>query len=88
MTHEKGEMGINGGLMKRPRPAASEGFPTAFVCTIAVPDLDEYVAKITANGGKIHVPKREVPGIGWLAYLTDTEGNHFGIIQMTNPRPR
>jgi uncharacterized protein len=22
-----------------------------------------------------------VPGIGWLAYVTDTEGNIFGMIQ-------
>jgi len=86
-THEKGEMGIDGGLMKRPMPAAGEGYPAAFVCTVDVPDLDEYLGKVTANGGSLHVPKMPVPGIGWLAYCLDTEGNLFGMIQMTNPMP-
>ena len=32
-------------------------------------------------GGKIVVPKMAIPGIGWLAYCTDPEGNTFGILQ-------
>jgi len=27
------------------------------------------------------VPKRAIPGIGYLAYCVDTEGNTFGILQ-------
>lgn len=26
-------------------------------------------------------PKMPIPGMGWLAYLKDTEGNTFGIMQ-------
>ena len=43
--------------------------------------VDEALAKIEANGGKILRPKGAVPGVGWLAYCQDTEGNTFGLMQ-------
>ena len=67
--------GINGGLMRRdPR------FPTV-VNTIDVPDVDAYCEKVQSSGGRVMVPKSHVPGVGWVAYCDDTEGNTFGIIQ-------
>jgi uncharacterized protein len=78
MTGNQSEPGINGGLMKR-RPGA-EDF-TATYNTIDVPNLDEYMAKATASGGTIVVPKMPVPGVGWLAYCKDTEGTIFGMMQ-------
>ena len=27
------------------------------------------------------LPKMAVPGVGWLAYVKDTEGNLFGLMQ-------
>jgi predicted enzyme related to lactoylglutathione lyase len=36
---------------------------------------------VTAAGGKVLLPKTAVPGIGWLAYCADTEGNAFGMMQ-------
>ena len=27
------------------------------------------------------LPKMPIPGVGWLAYLKDTEGNVFGLMQ-------
>jgi predicted enzyme related to lactoylglutathione lyase len=32
------------------------------------------------------MPKSHIPGVGWLAYAQDTEGNNFGIIQ-PDPMP-
>jgi predicted enzyme related to lactoylglutathione lyase len=32
-------------------------------------------------GTAVVVPKMAVPGIGWLAYANDTEGNIFGMLQ-------
>jgi predicted enzyme related to lactoylglutathione lyase len=29
----------------------------------------------------VAVPKMAIPGVGWLAYCTDTEGNVFGLMQ-------
>ena len=68
--------GINGGLMKRMNP----GQPV--VNTLDVPSVDDYVAKITTAGGEIAVPKMAVPGVGWLAYFKDPDGNISGIMQM------
>jgi predicted enzyme related to lactoylglutathione lyase len=68
------EPGINGGIFKR------DG-PTNFVNTIEVPSLEEYVERVTAVGGKLAVPKTEIPGVGFLAYCNDTEGNVFGILE-------
>jgi predicted enzyme related to lactoylglutathione lyase len=76
MTGENGAPGINGGLMRRMQPG------TSTVNTIDVPSVDEYVARITENGGKVVMPKMPVPTVGWLAYCQDTEGNTFGIMQM------
>jgi predicted enzyme related to lactoylglutathione lyase len=74
-TGESSAAGINGALTRR-----SEGFMNT-VNTVDVPSVDEAIAKIEANGGKILMPKSPVPGIGWLAYAQDTEGNNFGLMQ-------
>ena len=67
--------GINGGIMKRPSPSAST------VNTINVPSIDDYMAKVKDADGKIIGEKTAIPGVGYLAYCLDTEGNTFGIIQ-------
>ena len=67
--------GVNGGMMKKQNP---EHKPVNY---IAVESVDEYVKKITALGGKVIVPKMEVPGIGWWASALDPEGNQFAILQ-------
>jgi predicted enzyme related to lactoylglutathione lyase len=77
------ELGINGGLLKRPGPAPGIGSGTnAFVCTIDVPDWDEAANKIEAAGGKIAMPKTAITGMAWQGYFLDTEGNVFGIHQV------
>jgi predicted enzyme related to lactoylglutathione lyase len=46
-----------------------------------VPSVDEYTKKVKANGGKIIRPKLAVPGVGWMAYFKDPEGNVWGMMQ-------
>ena len=81
-TKKEGEPGINGGLMKR-EGAAPRGDETirAFVCTLIVDSIDDYMKKIESNGGKLTTPKMPVMGVGWLCYAEDTEKNLFGIMQ-------
>jgi predicted enzyme related to lactoylglutathione lyase len=74
MTGE-GEPGIDGGLAPK-----GDNLRTV-TSTIAVPSVDEYVEKAVGNGGEIVVPKMAIPGVGYLAYLKDTEGNVFGIME-------
>jgi predicted enzyme related to lactoylglutathione lyase len=76
------EMGINGGMVVRRGPAPKGGEPvSAFVCTINVPSVDEWLKKISASGGKTTLPKMAIPGMAWLAYCADPEGNIFGIFE-------
>jgi predicted enzyme related to lactoylglutathione lyase len=72
--------GINGGLVRR-RGGIDGTAILAYVCTVDVSSVDEYVGKATAAGGQIALPKMPIPGIGWLAYVKDTEGNIFGMMQ-------
>jgi len=74
--------GINGGMVARRGAGGNDDTPViAWVCTVAVDDVDAYVAKALANGGSEALPKMAVPGVGWLAYAKDTEGNIFGLMQ-------
>jgi predicted enzyme related to lactoylglutathione lyase len=74
MTGDKSQPGIDGGIMIR-RDAAQ-----VTVNTVDVPSVDDFVKKIEEAGGKVVVPKMAVPGVGWVANCTDTEGNLFGIM--------
>jgi uncharacterized protein len=81
-TGEAGERGIDGGLMPRPGPGPADGQAVnAFVCTIGGVMVDETWTRALALGGSPALPKMAIPGIGWLAYLKDTEGNIFGVMQ-------
>ena len=68
--------GINGGLT-RPR----EGQHPGTINTVAVPSLDRSIKKIEESGGRICVPKMQIPSVGWLAYAEDPAGNIVGVIQ-------
>lgn len=82
-TGDKSAPGIDGGLMPRQGGAPVDlAAVNAFVCTVDVPDLDAYVARVPALGGTIALPKMPIPAVGWLAYAKDTEGNLFGMMQM------
>ncbi len=83
-TDEKGMLqkpGVNGGLYKRTpdMPGATQ------INYISVENIDEYTAKVTRAGGKIMVPKKEIPNIGWFAVAADPEGNTFGLLQPVMP---
>lgn len=72
-TGPEDKPGINGGLMNR-------RFQNA-VNTVEVDALDATVGKIVDAGGEVVQPKTAVPGIGYMAYCRDTEGNIFGLMQ-------
>jgi hypothetical protein len=75
MTGAPDQPGIDGGLMKRTEPGAYT------VCTIDVPSVDEYTQKIVAGGGEILVEKMAIPGVGYMAYFKDPDGNVFSVMQ-------
>lgn len=67
--------GINGAFMK-----AEDSSRLSYV--LDVDDVDTYIEKVQQHGGTIVMPKDPVPGIGWVAYFEDLDGNLFGIMQV------
>jgi predicted enzyme related to lactoylglutathione lyase len=51
------------------------------VNTVDVADLDDAISKVLANGGQIVMPKDEIPGVGWLAYVREPGGAVLGMMQ-------
>lgn len=79
-TGPNDQPGINGGLVQRQGEIDGQAV-IAYVCTVDVENLDASVQTAVDNGGQIAVPKMPIPGMGWLAYCKDTEGNIFGMMQ-------
>ena len=79
-TDEKGmpqRPGVNGGIYQ-----ATPDMPNATqVNYISIENIDEYTDKVTKAGGKILVPKMQIPTVGWFAIAADPEGNAFGLLQ-------
>ena len=73
--------GIDGGLLPRKGSVTPDAPMIAYVCTIEVTALEDQLAKVLSLGGAIALPKQPIPGVGWLAYAKDTEGNVFGLMQ-------
>ena len=74
--------GINGGLVQRrgDRPADMQAV-NAYVCTAMVEALDDTVSRGVELGGTVALPKMAIPGVGWLAYMKDPDGNILGLMQ-------
>lgn len=52
-----------------------------FQCTLSVQSIDDTIAAVEANGGKIVIPKFQIPTVGTLIFFEDTEGNIVGAMQ-------
>ena len=75
MTGDRDTMGIDGGMSRRTPETP------AITNTIHVEDIDAAMASIEQAGGKIVMPKMNLPGVGQMANFEDTEGNVWGLIQ-------
>ena len=73
-TGAEGTPGINGGLMKNTEVKTTTN-------TVGVDSVDAAVKTVQGAGGKLIVPKTPIPTVGYFAYLEDTEGNLFGVMQ-------
>jgi predicted enzyme related to lactoylglutathione lyase len=74
--------GINGGIVQRMGAAPAVGSAVnGYVVTMDVESCDAMIKQIKALGGMLALDKMPIPGMGWLAYGIDTEGNIFGVMQ-------
>ena len=80
ITGPDDQPGINGGLVRRQGEIDGQAV-IAYVCTVNVDDVDASTNTATSNGAQVVVPKMPIPGVGWLVYCKDTEGNIFGMMQ-------
>jgi predicted enzyme related to lactoylglutathione lyase len=48
---------------------------------VFVDNIDVVLAKVENLGGKITLPKTEIPGVGLNAMIVDPEGNTIGLLQ-------
>lgn len=46
-----------------------------------VDSVDAALARIQAAGGEALTPKLPIPGVGFMFYARDTEGNVLGVFQ-------
>ena len=68
---------INGGMFERGKSLPVTG-PTIAVVT---ENIDTALDKVKAAGGTIVMEKKEMMGMGFYAYVKDTEGNTIGVWQ-------
>lgn len=80
ITGPDDQPGINGGLMRRQGEIDGQAV-IAYVCTVDVADVDASLQTALDNGAQVALPKMAIPGVGWLVYCKDTEGNIFGMMQ-------
>jgi predicted enzyme related to lactoylglutathione lyase len=71
---------INGGMLAREESAAS-----APVVVIDVDSIDATLSTIERTGGAVVVPKQPVGGMGFTAYVKDSEGNVIGLWETAAP---
>ncbi len=72
--------GLHGALQGRREIVAGKPM-FGFECTLGVSSIDETLAAVEANGGKIVMPKFHIPTVGTLIFFEDTEGNVVGAMQ-------
>ncbi len=66
---------VEGGMMARP-PSAPASLNTYF----AVDDLDRTLRDVVEAGGRVLVPRTQIPP-GWFAMFLDPDGIPVGILQ-------
>jgi predicted enzyme related to lactoylglutathione lyase len=77
----EGEPGIDGGLGQRTSPTNGDVPQFGYTCTVDVEDVNAtFEAAVAAGGTEVHKPGA-IPGVGYIAYVRDTEGNHLGLMQ-------
>jgi len=75
-TRDKDDsVGVDGGMMKKTDP---NQIPLNYV---RVESGDAVSKKLVQLGGKIIMPKTEIPNMGHFAIALDPEGNGFGIFE-------
>ncbi|MBZ4419900.1 VOC family protein [Myxococcus sp. RHSTA-1-4] len=69
--------GVGGALVEDPRNAPGPNGQRVFLN--AGRELDAWLARVEAAGGRVLVPRTDIGPPGHIAIIQDTEGNHVGL---------
>jgi hypothetical protein len=72
-----GDTGINGAIVDK----SIAIFPQGLTLTLGVSDCNEVLDKVNQSGGKVVLPRTEVPGFGVFAMFEDPAGNRIGLTE-------
>src|SRR5258708_13834476 len=79
-TSDEADPGIDGAMQERLEIV--KGKPIfGFERTIGVDSIDDTIAAIEKNGGKIVMPKFHIDSVGTQIFFEDTEGTIVGAMQ-------
>ena len=73
--------GLKQGLIAKRSGPAAQGSLNGFRCTISVRSITESMSAVTAAGGKLRSSVVEIPEVGKVAEIADTEDNIVCIAQ-------
>jgi predicted enzyme related to lactoylglutathione lyase len=66
-----------GGMMKKPDEAPQFALSVYYL----VDDIDEIMKKVEAAGGRVGMPKTEIPNVGYWAFFLDPDGIPVSVFQ-------
>jgi len=75
-----GDRPMGGVAYRKADPQSKAPGGARWVGSIAVTDINQAVAAVTAAGGHTLVAPRQIAGRGWQAVVTDQEGSIFGLL--------
>lgn len=71
------EGGPGGGF----NPVSDENPAGTVLVYVGTEDILASLDQVVKLGGKLVVPKTEIPGMGWFAIFSDPTGNNIGLFQ-------
>lgn len=75
------DRGPAGGVLRISQDGEANGMKPVWLGYIGVVDVDAAVEAIVAEGGRLHMPPREIPGVGPIAMVTDPQGIPFYLMR-------
>ena len=75
------------GLMALPEEAKAMGARPGWMAYIAVDDVDAYVTRVTATGGKVYKAAEDIANVGRFAVVGDVHGAGFVLFKGMGEEP-
>jgi uncharacterized protein len=69
------------GLMTLPEERRKMGGPPGWIGYVAVDDVDAAAAQVTKEGGTVHRPPSDIPGIGRFSVISDPQGSVIALFK-------